>query len=75
MVARFLGGDARLILRGSLQSRPGGEDSYARGGAFLWLLQEFATCVEYARSLAFHDTPDYDDIRRILRELFVRAGF
>jgi casein kinase I family protein HRR25 len=39
------------------------------------LPQEFATCLEYARSLAFYETPDYNYLRRLFRGLFVRAGF
>lgn len=39
------------------------------------LPQEFATCLEYARSLTFYEKPDYNYLRRIFRGLFVRAGF
>jgi casein kinase I family protein HRR25 len=36
---------------------------------------EFAMCLDYARSLAFYETPDYSYLRGLFRGLFVRAGF
>jgi len=36
---------------------------------------EFATFMNYARSLRFDDKPDYSYLRKILRDLFIREGF
>lgn len=36
---------------------------------------EFATYLNYVRSLRFDDKPDYAYLRRILRELFYRKGY
>jgi casein kinase 1 len=39
------------------------------------LPDEFLEYQNYARCLGFHDTPDYDYLRRIFRALFVRESF
>lgn len=36
---------------------------------------EFATYMNYTRSLRFEDKPDYGYLKRMFRELFVREGF
>jgi serine/threonine protein kinase len=36
---------------------------------------EFATYLNYTRSLRFDDKPDYSYLRRIMRELFYRKGY
>eukprot|EP00808_Paulinella_micropora_P013063 g41778.t1 len=36
---------------------------------------EFATCLEYCRSIRFDDKPDYSYLRRLFRELYLRKGF
>ena len=36
---------------------------------------EFATYLQYCRSLRFDDKPDYAYLRRIMRELFYRKGY
>ena len=36
---------------------------------------EFATYLNYCRSLRFDDKPDYSYLRRIMRELFYRKGY
>jgi len=36
---------------------------------------EFATFMNYARSLRFDDKPDYSYLRKILRDLFIREGY
>jgi hypothetical protein len=36
---------------------------------------EFATYLNYARSLRFDDTPDYTYLRKLFRDLFIREGF
>ena len=36
---------------------------------------EFATYLNYCRSLGFEDRPDYAYLRRTLRDLFARSGF
>jgi len=36
---------------------------------------EFATYLNYTRSLRFEDKPDYPYLRKLFRELFVREGF
>jgi len=36
---------------------------------------EFATFMNYARSLRFDDKPDYAYLRKLLRDLFIREGF
>jgi casein kinase I family protein HRR25 len=38
------------------------------------LPDEFAIYLNYARSLRFDDKPDYDYLRKIFRDLFVREG-
>jgi len=35
---------------------------------------EFATYLNYCRSLRFEDRPDYSYVRRLLRDLFLREG-
>jgi len=35
---------------------------------------EFTTYMEYCRGLAFDDTPDYEYLRRLFREAFIREG-
>lgn len=39
------------------------------------LPNEFAVYLNYTRSLRFDDKPDYNYLRRIFRDLFVREGF
>ncbi|KAL2782830.1 kinase-like domain-containing protein [Aspergillus keveii] len=39
------------------------------------LPDEFLEYLNYARCLGFHNTPDYDYLRRIFRALFVRESF
>lgn len=36
---------------------------------------EFATFLNYARSLRFDDKPDYQYLRKLLRDLFMREGY
>lgn len=36
---------------------------------------EFATILEYCRSIRFDDKPDYAYLRRLFRELYLRKGF
>jgi len=36
---------------------------------------EFATYLNYARSLGFEDKPDYQFLRKVFRDLFVRQGY
>jgi len=36
---------------------------------------EFATYLNYCRSLRFEDKPDYAYLRRLFRDLFYREGF
>eukprot|EP00249_Psilotum_nudum_P017609 c26408_g1_i1 orf=580-1950(-) len=36
---------------------------------------EFASYFQYCRSLRFADNPDYGYLRRLFRDLFIRAGF
>ncbi len=36
---------------------------------------EFATYIEYTRSLAFGDRPDYSHLRKLFRQLFKSRGF
>lgn len=36
---------------------------------------EFATYLNYCRTLRFDDKPDYSYLRRIMRELFYRKGY
>jgi serine/threonine protein kinase len=36
---------------------------------------EFATFLNYARSLRFDDKPDYAYLRKLLRDLFIREGY
>lgn len=37
--------------------------------------QEFATYLNYTRSLGFEDKPDYQYLRKLFRELFIRMGY
>ena len=37
--------------------------------------EEFATYLNYVRSLRFEDKPDYTYLRKLFRDLFVREGF
>eukprot|EP00818_Percolomonas_sp_WS_P010770 CAMPEP_0117445474 /NCGR_PEP_ID=MMETSP0759-20121206/5815_1 /TAXON_ID=63605 /ORGANISM="Percolomonas cosmopolitus, Strain WS" /LENGTH=374 /DNA_ID=CAMNT_0005237653 /DNA_START=162 /DNA_END=1283 /DNA_ORIENTATION=+ len=37
--------------------------------------KEFATYLSYVRSLRFEDKPDYQKLRKLFRDLFVREGF
>lgn len=36
---------------------------------------EFATYLNYTRSLRFDDKPDYPYLRKLFRDLFIREGF
>jgi hypothetical protein len=36
---------------------------------------EFATYLNYTRSLRFEDRPDYAYLRRLLKDLFFREGY
>lgn len=36
---------------------------------------EFATYLNYCRSLGFEDKPDYQYVRKLFRDLFVRLGY
>ncbi|KAK0716132.1 hypothetical protein B0H67DRAFT_554509 [Lasiosphaeris hirsuta] len=36
---------------------------------------EFATYIDYTRSLGFDDVPDYSYLRKLFRHLFVSEGF
>ncbi|GAB1311660.1 Casein kinase I isoform delta [Madurella fahalii] len=40
-----------------------------------FLPREFATYIDYTRSLRFDDKPDYSYLRRLLRRLFAAKGF
>lgn len=39
------------------------------------LPEDFATCLNYTRSLEFFDTPDYSYLRQLFRDLSAREGF
>jgi len=41
----------------------------------LGLPNEFVTFLNYTRSLRFEDRPDYNYLRRILNEVYIRSGF
>jgi hypothetical protein len=36
---------------------------------------EFATFIDYVKSLRFEDTPDYTQLRQMFRDLFISKGF
>lgn len=37
--------------------------------------EELATYLRYVRRLDFFETPDYDQLRRMFRDLFERRGY
>jgi len=42
---------------------------------FLLIYTEFATYLNYCRSLAFNEKPDYNFLRQLFRKLFSRMGY
>ena len=42
---------------------------------FICFLAEFATYINYCRSLRFEEKPDYAYLRQLIRNLFHRQGF
>ena len=41
----------------------------------MYSIEEFATYLRYVRRLDFFETPDYDYLRSLFKELFERKGF
>jgi hypothetical protein len=36
---------------------------------------EFATYLQYCRTLGFHEEPDYNSLRQLFRKLYIRKGY
>ena len=47
----------------------------ATASNILYISAEFATYINYCRSLRFEEKPDYGYLRQLIRNLFHRQGF
>lgn len=41
----------------------------------VWLVVEFKSYFEHVKTIYFEDRPDYDYLKRLFRELFLRRGY